>query len=150
VDTLEIRGICPACNIPEISEHIALECDTPSQKLIWTDRAAMVQKYRDWPKLNWGLVPGCNLVKFKSLQGKVTKHKGRLFTILVLVGRHLIWNLRVDRAITNPDRIITNSEIHNQWLKAVNSALQCDRMSTDKLRLGPLALKSQLVLNTWS
>ncbi|KAJ7699824.1 hypothetical protein B0H14DRAFT_2273154, partial [Mycena olivaceomarginata] len=88
---------------------------------------------------------GCNLVKIKSLQGK-----GRLFTILVLVGWHLIWNSRVDRVITNPDKIITNSEIHNQWLKAVNSVLQCDRMLTAKLRLGPLALKSQLVLNTWS
>ena len=42
------------------------------------------------------------------------------------------------------------SEIHNQWLKAVNVALQRDRHLTDKVKFGPLALKKQLVLNTWS
>jgi hypothetical protein len=31
-----------------------------------------------------------------------------------------------------------------------SDALLRNRMLTDKLRLGPLALKSQLVLNTWS
>jgi hypothetical protein len=35
-------------------------------------------------------------------------------------------------------------------LKAVNAILTHDRLLTDKLRFGPLALKKQLVLNTWS
>jgi ribonuclease HI len=52
--------------------------------------------------------------------------------------------------ITNPDRILTESAIHNQWLKAINGVLQRDRLLTDKIRFGPLALKEQLVLNTWS
>jgi len=40
--------------------------------------------------------------------------------------------------------------IHNQWLNAVNTALTRDRLLTDKIKFGPLALKKQLVLNTWS
>ncbi|KAJ7719014.1 hypothetical protein DFH07DRAFT_761317, partial [Mycena maculata] len=36
------------------------------------------------------------------------------------------------------------------WLKAVNSALRRDRILTDKIKFGTLALNKQLVLNTWS
>ncbi|KAJ7714787.1 hypothetical protein B0H14DRAFT_2288245, partial [Mycena olivaceomarginata] len=53
VDTLEIRGTFPACNVPESLEHIALECDALRQKLIWTlTEQLWSKKYRDWPKLN--------------------------------------------------------------------------------------------------
>ena len=76
--------------------------------------------------------------------------KGRLFTVLVSVAWHVIWNLRHVRVIETPDRTFPLSEIHNQWLKAVNVALQRDQLLTDKVKFGPLALKKQLVLNTWS
>jgi hypothetical protein len=52
--------------------------------------------------------------------------------------------------VTTPDGSLTATEIHNQWLKAVNRALQCDRLLTDKFRFGPLAANKQLILNTWS
>ncbi|KAJ7766422.1 hypothetical protein DFH07DRAFT_737228, partial [Mycena maculata] len=68
----------------------------------------------------------------------------------VSVAWHLIWSLRVTRVINNPDMVLTTMEIHNRWLKAVNGALQCDRLLTDKTKFGPLALKKQLVLNMWS
>jgi ribonuclease HI len=35
-------------------------------------------------------------------------------------------------------------------LKAVNGALQRDRLLTDRLNPVPLAIKKQLALNTWS
>ncbi|KAJ7720752.1 hypothetical protein DFH07DRAFT_1008459, partial [Mycena maculata] len=38
----------------------------------------------------------------------------------------------------------------NQWLKAVDKVLQHDRILTDKIRFGTLALNKQQVLNTWS
>jgi len=110
----------------------------------------MVKKYTGWPKLNWGLVLGCNLVKFKSARGNILKEKGRLFAILVSVAWYLIWNLRVNRVITMPDKVTTLSEIHNQWLKSINSALKRDCVLTDKLRFGQLALSKRLVLYTWS
>jgi len=102
-------------------------------------------KYRHWPKLNWGLVVGCNLVKFQSEKGIFLQEKGRLFTILVSVAWQQIWNLRVNRGIMNPE-----AATHNQWLKANNDALRRDRLLTDKVRFRPLAFKKQLVLNTWS
>jgi hypothetical protein len=66
---------------------------------------------------------------------------------------HIIWKLRVNCVITNPDRTTTLTEIHNQWLKdlkAVNKALQQDCLLTDRVRFVSLALSKQLVLNTWS
>jgi hypothetical protein len=71
-------------------------------------------------------------------------------SILVSVAWHIIWNLRVDRVITNPDRLLTESAVHNQWLKAINGVLQRDRLLTDKIRFGTLTLNTQVVLNTWS
>ena len=54
--------------------------------------------------------------------------------------------------ITAPDRTLTTTEIYNQWLRAVNRALQRDRLLTltDEIKFGPLALEKQLVLKTWS
>jgi hypothetical protein len=119
--------------------------------LIWTlTEQLWSQNYSDWPKLNWGLILGCNLVKFKSAKGVVLPHKGRLFAILVSVAWHLIWNLRIDRVLRNPDLVVTLSNIHNHWVKMVNMALNRDRLLTSKIKFGALAFKKQLVLNTWS
>ncbi|KAJ7303707.1 hypothetical protein DFH08DRAFT_616610, partial [Mycena albidolilacea] len=63
---------------------------------------------------------------------------------------HLIWNLRVNRVITNPDRILTSAEIYNQWLNTINRALQRDCLLTDNVRFNSLALNKQPVLSTWS
>jgi ribonuclease HI len=73
-----------------------------------------------------------------------------MFTILVSIAWHQIWNLRTDRVIATPDKALTVIEIHNKWLKAVNGALRRDCLLTEKIKFGPLALKKQLVLNTWS
>ncbi|KAJ6533919.1 hypothetical protein DFH09DRAFT_835620, partial [Mycena vulgaris] len=54
------------------------------------------------------------------------------------------------RVIVNLDMRLTVPNVHNKWLKAVNTALRRDCVSTDKIKFGSLALKKQLVLNTWS
>jgi hypothetical protein len=110
----------------------------------------LVKEVGHLPMLNWGLILGCNLVQFKTDKGVILPEKGRLFAILVSVAWHQIWNLRQNRVISTPDRILTVTEIYNQWLKAVNGALRRDCLLTDKVRFGPLTLKKQLVLNTWS
>lgn len=151
IETLEINGTCHACNVPESLEHIALECSSPGQKLIWDlTQTLWSRKYKTWPTLNWGLILGCNLVKFKSSKGVILPEKGRLFAILVSIAWHLLWNLRRIRVIENPERTFTIKEIHNQWLNAVNRALRRDCLLTDKLKFGPLTLNKPLVLNTWS
>jgi hypothetical protein len=89
-----------------------LECDALGQKLIWIfTQQLWTMKYDQWPDLNWGLILGSNLVKFKSPQGHIIHAKGRLFAVLVSSAWHLIWNLRVNRVIANPDRILTAAEI---------------------------------------
>jgi hypothetical protein len=151
IDTLEIQGRCHVCDVPETLEHIALECSTPERKLIWDlSEQLWSKKYNDWPNLNWGLVLGCGLVTFRSEKGGLIREMGRLFAILVSVAWKLIWNLRVNRVIVSPDRIISEMEIHNKWLKAVNGVLQRDRLLTDKIRFGLFAFSKQMVLNTWS
>jgi len=107
-------------------------------------------KYPMWPSLSWGLVLGCNLVKFKHSNGKIIPAMGRLFAILVSTAWHTIWNIRNDKVLKNPHQNITDIEIHNRWLKSVNSALGRDRILTNKMKFGNLALKKDLVLRTWS
>ncbi|KAJ7235777.1 hypothetical protein C8J57DRAFT_1088677, partial [Mycena rebaudengoi] len=97
-----------------------------------------------------GLILGCNLVKFKSLKGALLPQKGRLFTLLVSVAWHAIWNLRQTRVIKNPESTLTEAHIHDYWLKAVNTALRRDCILTNKFKFGSLAFNTQLVLNTWS
>ncbi|KAJ7839656.1 hypothetical protein B0H13DRAFT_1650072 [Mycena leptocephala] len=151
LDTLEIHGQCHTCGVPETLEHIALECNAAGQSLIWSlTRQLWAKKYAQWPELNWGLVLGCNLLRFRTVNGALISEKGRLFAIIVSVAWNLIWNLRVSRVITHPNIIITDTEIHNRWLKAINGALQRDRLLCDKIKFGTLALKKQCVLNMWS
>jgi len=76
--------------------------------------------------------------------------KGEVICILVSVAWHQIWNLRTSRVITTPGRTLDEKEIHNKWLRAINLALRHDRLLTNKIKFGPLALNKPLVLNTWS
>ncbi|KAJ6622257.1 hypothetical protein B0H10DRAFT_1788385 [Mycena sp. CBHHK59/15] len=107
-------------------------------------------KYSNWPTLSWGLILGCNLVKFKHSNGKLIPAMGRLFAISEYGPRLTIWNIRNDKVLKNPHRNITDVEIHNRWLKSVNSALGRDRILTNKMKFGNLALNKDLVLRTWS
>jgi hypothetical protein len=147
----EVFGRCHICNVPETLEHIALECKAPEQKLIWNlTRQLWCRKYLNWPKLNWGLVLGCNLVQFNTPSGKILPGKGRLFAILVSVAWHEIWRLRVDRTLTHPGKIHSELAICTQWMRSINASLNRDRILTNKTRFGPLSFNKNLVLNTWS
>ncbi|KAJ7144351.1 hypothetical protein C8R44DRAFT_602368, partial [Mycena epipterygia] len=44
----------------------------------------------------------------------------------------------------------SESEIHNRWISAMNNMLKRDRLLTNQARFGSLAIKKQLVLETWS
>lgn len=45
---------------------------------------------------------------------------------------------------------MTDIDIHNQWVNAVNKASKRDCLMADKIKFGLLAVNKQLVLNTWS
>ncbi|KAJ7640026.1 hypothetical protein DFH06DRAFT_1001044 [Mycena polygramma] len=78
------------------------------------------------------------------------RHGVCLFAILVSTSWHTIWNIRNDKVLKNPNRNIGDAEIHNRWLKAINSALGRDRILTNKHKFNNLALNKNLVLRTWS
>jgi hypothetical protein len=72
--------------------------------------------------------------------GHVLPEKGRFFAILVYVAWRQIWNLRTNQVIKTSERTPDDREIYNQWLRAINCALQRDRLLTDKIKFGPLTL----------
>jgi len=151
IENLEILGQCPYCKVDESLEHMMLDCDAPGQKQIWALCARLWgYKYRYWPRLSWGLLLGCNLVKFTSTKGKPMPHKQRLFAILVSTSMHLIWRLRNERRFDKSDEQHTHTEIHNRWVAAIDSVLKRDRLLTNKIHFGRLAFKREMVLYTWS
>ncbi|KAF8133557.1 hypothetical protein K438DRAFT_1641237 [Mycena galopus ATCC 62051] len=107
-------------------------------------------KHNNWPQLNWGILLGCNLLRFKSTNGKLLHSKQRLFAILVNSSMHLIRNLRNNRHFSSSTYQITPTEIHNRWVATINIALIRDHLITNKIHFGRLAFDKQLVLNTWS
>jgi ribonuclease HI len=106
-------------------------------------------RYPDWPKLNWGLILGCALGRFRNSKGKIIPSKNIFFAVVVSVSMKLIWNLRNNRVFERhcpPSK----QDIHNCWLAAINAALRQDQLLTNTARFGDLATKKQVVLNTWS
>ncbi|KAJ6601985.1 hypothetical protein DFH09DRAFT_1069528 [Mycena vulgaris] len=151
INNLEAISVCQTCGVPENLQHIAMECDASGAKLIWgLTEKLWTMKYPMGPSLSSGLVLGCNLVKFKHPSRKIIPAMGRLFAILVSTAWHTIWNIRNNRVLKTPGRNITDSEIHNRWVKSINSALGRDQILTNKLKFGDLALNKDLVLRTWS
>ncbi|KAJ6461807.1 hypothetical protein C8R45DRAFT_841905 [Mycena sanguinolenta] len=122
----------------------------PGQQEIWSlSQKLWGLRFTSWPKLNWGLVLGCGLARFKSSNTGLTRVKNRFFTILVLTALHVIWKLRNERMFETY-REASNSEIHNCFVYTINAALKRDILSSDRLCFGRLAIKKQVVLNTWS
>jgi hypothetical protein len=150
VPNLEILGQCTMCRVPESLEHIMLECNAPGQLQIWRLVEILWRlRYTAWPKLNWGILLGCTLAKFKSPKGNTLPAQNRFFTIIVSTSMYLIWKLRNER-VFETFTPATSHEIHNRWVATINSALKRDRLLANRARFGSLAIKKQLVLNTWS
>ncbi|KAJ6609807.1 hypothetical protein B0H10DRAFT_1633248, partial [Mycena sp. CBHHK59/15] len=56
-DTLQRNSTCHLFNVTKSLEHIALECDSPEQKIMWSlTRQLWSKKYSALPALNWGLI----------------------------------------------------------------------------------------------
>ncbi|KAJ6490089.1 hypothetical protein C8R45DRAFT_1053237 [Mycena sanguinolenta] len=83
VPNLEFLGECQTCRVPESMEHILLESNARGQNQVWhLAEKLWKSRYQNWPNLNWGLVLGCGLTRFKSLLGMIVPAKNRFFTII--------------------------------------------------------------------
>ncbi|KAJ7486935.1 hypothetical protein FB451DRAFT_1026252 [Mycena latifolia] len=143
-------GQCSTCRVPESLEHIMLECYASGQRQVWklTERLWRL-RYHTWPTLNWGLLLGCGLPRFTSTKGKSVPAQNRFFTIALSTSMYLIWKLRNER-VFDTNEPASEAEIHNRWVSLINSALKRDLLRTNRARFGSLAIKKQLVLETWS
>ncbi|KAJ6506347.1 hypothetical protein C8R47DRAFT_1192275 [Mycena vitilis] len=147
---LEMFATCSACRLPESMEHIMLECESPGQRQIWYLAQTLWQlRYNPWPKLNWGLLLGCGLARFKSIKGTPIPAKNRFFAILISNSMRLLWTLRNERLFESRP-CPSEREIHNRWVAALNTALRRDQLLTNNFKFGHLALKKHIVLKTWS
>ncbi|KAJ6490931.1 hypothetical protein C8R45DRAFT_825988, partial [Mycena sanguinolenta] len=151
IENSEIIGQCPHCKVDETMEHIMLDCAAPGQRQIWMLCVKLWElKHNKWPRLNWGVLLGCNLLKFKSAKRKLLHSKCRLFAILVSSSMHLIWHLRNERRFPSTLHETTSIEVHNRWVGTINLALKRDRLLANKFHFGRSAFDRQMVLNTWS
>ncbi|KAK6988585.1 hypothetical protein R3P38DRAFT_3409329 [Favolaschia claudopus] len=137
VNNFEHFGQCSQCHVPETMEHILLDCNSPCVRSIW-QLAQLIwsRRYRDWPSLNWGILLGCSLSKFKSNRGKAFRGKNRFFTIIVSSSMQLIWTLRNERVLERKTTTTTEARNH--------------RILANKARFGKFSRNKRLVLETWS
>lgn len=154
IPNYEQRGLCRMCNIPETMEHILLEYKYPTTKTIWqVARDLWCKREETWPEIRFGMILGCNLAKFYNSNRKNKPGKNRLFKIIVLESAHLIWKLRCEHVIKfegRKEKFHSEVEIYNRWVHTINMRLKFDRLLTDSSRYGKKALKTELVLRTWS
>ncbi|KAJ7702018.1 hypothetical protein B0H16DRAFT_1832852, partial [Mycena metata] len=59
------------------------------------------------------------------------------------------WNIRNERVFQTQSPA-SDIEIHNRWVSVINTTLKRDKLRTNRCRFGSLAVKKQLVLDTWS
>ena len=155
IPNYEDQGICCLCGESESMQHILIDCE-PSivQHTVWKLASELWCKREDtWPDISFGLILGANLQNSANTKSAKKKGRNRLFTILVIESAHLIWKLRCSWIIENEGNLTklpTKDEIHNRWVKSINLRLKFDKLQTDMKRYGSHAIKSDLVLKTWS
>lgn len=148
-------GMCHLCGEIESMQYILVECK-PS--IIWCTVWELASKLwcrreDTWLDISFGSILGANLPNSTNTKSAVKKGCNRLFTILVLESAHLIWKLRCSWIIDNKGdltKLPTKDEIHNKWVKTINLRLKFDKLQMDMKRYGSHAIKSELVLKTWS
>jgi len=155
IPNYEDWGICHLCGETKLMEHILVDCEPSTiQKTVWELASKLCCKREDaWPNVSFGSILGVNLPNSANTKSTKKKGRNRLFTILVLESAHLIWKLRCQWIIENKGNLTklpTREEIHNRWVKNMNLRLKFDKLQTDTKRYGSRAMKSDLVLKTWS
>ncbi|KAG1794080.1 hypothetical protein EV424DRAFT_1475545 [Suillus variegatus] len=144
---LERRGICDICGVPETMEHILLECELTTPRTIWKAAQDLwCKREATWPEIHFGTILGCNLATFRDNNRK--KMIGKM-----LESAHLIWKLRCERVIKyegKHEKFHSETEVYNRWVHTMNTRLKFNQLLTDLSRYGNKALKSEMVLKTWS
>ncbi|KAJ7501351.1 hypothetical protein B0H11DRAFT_1713618 [Mycena galericulata] len=145
-------GTCQSCGEIEDLEHILLKCERPGQELIWKLAETLwLKKNSHWPELSLGSILGCGLTSITDEKGNYLPGASRLYRIIISESLYMIWKIRCDCVIGKGGQSLSNSEIHNKWLHAINECLKFDCILTNHSRYGKnVSIKPILVLQTWS
>ncbi|KAJ6550391.1 hypothetical protein DFH09DRAFT_925930 [Mycena vulgaris] len=149
----EGRGICQFCpGETEDLEHILLKCQRPGREIIWRLAEELwLKKNRTWPQLSVGNILGRGLASFTGDDGKPLTGDARLYRILISESMYMIWKVRCDCVIGKAGEPLSQNEIHNRWLHAINDRLNVDRILTNQSKYGKnISIRPSLVLETWS
>ena len=127
IPNLEERARCSSCHeTPESLEHILLDCEHTSTKLIWT-LTKRHWPYDDppWPDLCLGLLLGCGNISLPTAVTHPTnKGPTRLLRILLSESVHLIWVLRCERTIQGAEH--SAQTVTTRWKNKINHRIAID------------------------
>ena len=143
---------CHLCGDDDSMDHILTQCESPEVLTIWPLAEKLWrQKIDEWPEIrNAASILACGLSDFKTTKGKKLAGANRLYRIIISESAHLIWKIRCKRLLeSNPnDPLISRTEVHNKWVKAINMRLALDIALTRKT-YETKALPRKKVLQTW-
>ena len=116
------RELCTICRVTESMEHILVNCQATPRRQIWSmAREIWPHEQSAWPEINVGTILGCGILspptnnqrdpnerenERENERGNAPKQiqgKTQLLQILISESAHLIWALRCERVIANPD-----------------------------------------------
>ncbi|KAG0699321.1 ribonuclease H-like protein [Suillus ampliporus] len=148
IPNFEQRAHCPHCrDDTESIEHILVECDHPTTKLIWR-LAKRLWPHNDnpWPNTSIGTILGCGALQIpkehdendgtEQQPKKCNRGASRLMRILISESAYLIWVLRCERVIQSTSH--NKRHVTKRWSKAIEHRLQLDRVSAAKLKRTPV------------
>ena len=158
IPDFESRCFCHFCDADETMDHIIVNCEHPTQRIIWKRAKELWPHNEDtWPTITLGTIVGCNALNIETLQKKkdrmgqeqLTKVHDpgatRLIKIILSEAAYLIWTLRCERVIQGKDRM--QREVESAWLKTINRRLSEDKTTATKvIRKEP---HTNSVRNTW-
>ena len=152
--------------VTESMEHILVNCQATPRRQIWSmAREIWPHEQSAWPEINIGTILGCGILspptnnqrdpnerenERENERGNTPKQiqgKTRLLQILISESAHLIWALRCERVIANPDHRHSEREIRSRWLRAINLRLTEDKLTATKIKRDKKT--KQIVRDTW-
>ncbi|KAG0694780.1 hypothetical protein DFH29DRAFT_985146 [Suillus ampliporus] len=158
IPTFKQRARCLHCrDDTESIDHILVECDHPTTKLIWR-LAKRLWPHNDnpWPTTSLGMILRCGALQIPNENDendedeqqpkKCNRGASRLLRILISESAYLIWVLRCECVIQNKSH--NKRQVTKRWCKIIEHRLQLDRVSAGKIKRTPAF--TSLIKDTWS
>ncbi len=161
------RVECTLCHSTDSMDHMVY-CQAAPRRSIWhLAKNLWPHEHIPWPDIDLGIILGCGSIsppvenpqadpnvnndeRTHPTHPRSKRGAKRLLQILLSEAAHLIWVLRCERVILDPDdppRFHTEEEINARWLRAINTRLTDDRIIATKIRRDERTLR--LVRETW-